>query len=316
MSSVARRRLAIIGGTGPLGAALAARLEVDFEVTRIGASASPGPGAWRADVLSIAEAEVAVSGAQVVVFLARTVPPRSRLLQGAVADVDLLLADSVARAVRLSRPERLVAFTCGEGDEREAVLRASGVPVAVLSGGGDDPAAALERLVRAEAPAVVRLSAWNPPAAAPRRWSGRSTVLSLQRLPLPVPWVARQAATAYFEWLPTDVPLVRTVVSPEAVEVKLAGVSVLRLRRRHGECDDDVEVLEVRGGALVGAAAPAGVFEFRRLAVPGPLLVTTLRDFQPALPWLVYRATQGPAHARTMRRFGEWLSRQTALATA
>ncbi|MDX2013999.1 MAG: hypothetical protein SFW67_27630 [Myxococcaceae bacterium] len=314
MSSVERRRLAIVGGTGPLGRALASRLEADFEVTCIGARGDAGT--WRAELLSVAETEVALAGAHVVVFLARTVPPRARLMQGHVPDIDLVLADSVARAVRLTRPQRVVFFTRAEEDEREAVLRASGVPLSVLSGGGDDPLPHLERLIRADAAEVVRLPEWKPPAAEGRLWRGPSTVLSLQRLPMAVPWTAQKAAHAYFEWLPSDVPLVRTVVGPDTIEVKFAGLSLLRMRRRTGECDDDVEVLEVRDGALVGKAQPLGVFEFRRLSTPAPLLVTTLRGFQPAMPWLLYRMSQGPGHARTMRHFGEWLARQTALAPA
>jgi hypothetical protein len=316
MSSAARRRLAIVGGTGPLGRALASRLEADFDVTRVGTREASGPGTWRADLLSVSETEVALAGAQVVVFLARTVPPRARLMQGHVPDIDLVLADSVARAVRLTRPERLVFFTRAEEDEREAVLRASGVSLSVLSGGGDDPLPHLERLVRAEGPEVLRLPEWKAPPAELRTWSGPSTVLSLQRLPMAMPWTAQKAAQAYFEWLPSDVPLVRTTVGPDAIEVTFAGLSLLRMRRRAGECDDDVEVLEVRDGALVGKASPLGVFEFRRLSTPAPLLITTLRGFQPAMPWLLYRLSQGPGHARTMRHFGEWLARQTALVAA
>lgn len=316
MSSAARRRLVIVGGTGPLGRALASRLEADFEVTRVGTREAAGPGVWKADLLSVAETEVALAGAQVVVVLARTVPPRARLMQGQVADIDLVLADSVARAARLTRPERLVFFTRLESDEREAVLRASGLPVSVLSGGGDDPLPHLERLIRATDVEVVRLPEWKAPAAEVRAWKGPSTVLSLQRLPMALPWTAQKAAQAYFEWLPSDVPMVRTVVGPDSVEVRFGGMSLLRMRRRAGECEDEVEVLEVRDGALVGQASPLGVFEFRTLSVPSPSLVTTLRGFQPAMPWLLYRISQGPGHARTMRHFGEWLARQTALAPA
>jgi hypothetical protein len=315
MSSAARRRLAIVGGTGPLGRALAARLEADFEVTCIGTRAPSGPGTWRADLLSVSETEVALAGAQVVVFLARTVPPRARLMQGDAPDVDLVLADSVARAVRLTRPERLVFFARAEQDEREAVFRAAGVPLSVLSGGGDDPLPHLVQLVCAAAPQVLRLPEWKPPAAELRAWTGASTVLSLQRLTMAVPWTAQKAAQAYFEWLPSEVPLVRTTVGPDAIEVRFAGLSLLRMRRRTGECDDDVEVLEVRDGALVEKASPLGVFEFRRLATPAPLLITALRGFQPAMPWLLYRLSQGPGHARTMRHFGQWLARQSALSS-
>ncbi|MBL8920318.1 MAG: hypothetical protein JNJ54_15735 [Myxococcaceae bacterium] len=303
-----RRRVVIAGGTGSLGRELQRRLADRCDVTVIGTREPGGPGVWQADLLSIAAAEVALAGAHVVVHLARVSRPRARLLQGVPEDVDLLLADSVARAARLTKPQRLVGFFCDEGDPREATLRASGVPVSVLSGGGDEPVAQLEQLVLASDVETRRLPRWKGGDVAAAAWSGPSTVLSVQRLTPKVGWTAAQTARAYFEWLATDVPGVSTVVGHEAYEVKAGGVSVLRLRRVPGRSADDVEVLEVRDGSLV-AEGSVGEFEFRLLSEP-KVLMTTLRGFVPALPWLVYRASQAPMHARQMRRFGAWLAQQ------
>lgn len=301
-----RRRVVIAGGTGSLGRPLQRRLADTCDVTLVGTREPSGSGVWKADLLSIAETEIALAGAQTVVFLARTSGPRARLLQGSVEDVDLLLADSVARAVRLTKPQRLVGFSCGETDPREALLRASGVPLSVLSGGGDDPVEQLAQLVLAPEVETRRLPPWRGGDRPPAAWSGPSTVLSVQRLTPKAGWTAAQTARAYFEWLPSDVPGVKTVLGAEAYEVKAGGVSVLRLRRVAGRSHEDVEVLEVRDGSLV-AEGSVGEFEFRLLAEPKALM-TTLRGFVPALPWLVYRASQAPLHARVMRRFGAWLA--------
>jgi hypothetical protein len=306
-------RLVVVGGSGPVGRALASRLETHFEVTRIGTREASGPGIWQADVLSIRQTEVALAGANVVVFLARTVLPRARLMQGDASDADFLLADSVARAAKLTQPQRLVFFSRLENDEREQLFRRSGHPLAVLTGGGDDPVSALASLVLAPGLETLRLPEWRPEVRPALSWNGGSTVLSVQRMPWAVPWTARQAALAYFEWLPSDFPLVRTTVGEAAVEVRLAGVPVLRLRRLTGECDDDVEVFEVRDGFFVSRSGRPGFFEFRRVSSPSAALFTTLRGFRPALPWLVYRWTQAVAHARSMRHFAAWLSTQTGL---
>lgn len=305
MSSSERRRVVIAGGTGAFGRALAQKLASSRDVTVVGTRAS-GDGAWQADLLSVAEAEVALAGAQVVVFLARTSGPRARLFQGSADDVDLLLADSVSRAVRLTKPQRVVFFSCGEQDEREACLRASGVPLSVLSGGGDDPVSQLEQLVHAPDVETRRLPAYKGAASETAEWSGPSTVLSVQRFSPKAGWSAKQTARGYFEWLPSDVPGLSTVLGAEAIEVKFGGVSVLRLRHVPGQSDDDVEVLEVRDGALVSEGVTAA-FEFRLLREP-KVLMTTLRGFVPAMPWLVYRGSQALMHARSMRRFGEFLA--------
>ena len=59
------------------------------------------------------------------------------------------------------------------------------------------------------------------------------------------------------------------------------------------------------GGAL---AVPdqSGSFEFRQ--IPGETtLLTIVRDFEPRLPWWVYRATQAIVHEWIMRAFAHWL---------
>ncbi len=305
MGSPERRRVVIAGGTGALGRALAQKLAASCDVTVVGTRAS-GDGAWKADLLSVAEAEVALAGAQVVVFLARTSGPRARLFQGSADDVDLLLADSVSRAVQLTKPQRVVFFSCGEQDEREACLRSSGVPLSVLSGGGDDPVAQLEQLVLAADVETRRLPAYKGGGVEAGEWNGPSTVLSVQRFSPKAGWSAIQTARGYFERLPSDAPGLSTVLGAEAIEVKFGGVSVLRLRHVPGQSDEEVAVLEVRDGALVGEGA-TGTLEFRLLREP-KVLMTTLRGFVPAMPWLVYRGSQALMHARSMRRFGEFLA--------
>jgi hypothetical protein len=306
MSQSERTRVVIAGGTGQLGRSLAVRLKATHDVTCVGTRATPEAGDWKANLLSVAEAEVALAGAHLVVFLARTRKPQARLFQGSPTDVDLLLADSVARAVRLTKPRRLIYFGCGENDEREATLVHSGAPVSVLTGGGDDPVIQLEQLVTADAVETRRLPVWKGNDVARERWRGPSTVLSVQRHTPRPGWTAAQTARAYFEWLPSAATGTSTVLGAEAYEIKAGGVGMLRLRRVTGQSSDDLEVLEVRDGSLVSDGA-MGALEFRLLSSPS-VLMTTLRGFVPSMPWLLYRASQAPIHARVMRRFGAWLA--------
>lgn len=299
--------IVIAGGTGRLGTALAKRLEGRATIRLVGTRAGAGAHEWKANLLSASETEVALAGASTVVLLARSTGARARLFQGGPADLDAVIADSVARAARLVKPRRLVAYLEHENDEREALLQRAGVPFTVLSGGGDDPVSALEALVTSvELQSPRRLARHGGHDGTPALWAGPSTVLSIQRLRVAPRWSAAQAARAYFQWLPTGAPGVSTILGAEAFEVRSAGVSLLRLRRVTGQCDDDLEVLEVLDGALV-QPVPDAIFEFRRI---GNELFTVLRGFVPSMPWPLYRASQAPIHARTMRGFGTWLENQ------
>lgn len=314
---MARRRMSrvvIAGGTGTLGQQLARTLAPAHEVLGVGpGSALPAPEerlAWRtADLTAIPEAEVAFAGAQVVVMLAQARRPPARLTRAALGDLDALLADAVARAAQRCGVQHLVHFACGDDDGREALLRRGAVPVTVLRGGGPDPVARLAALV--EAPPG------GPDVVAPG-WSGAPAVegpreglwtCSVQRYARPAGWVALDVARAYFRWLPSAVPGVRTEASGHVFTVHAGGVRALVLRLVPGRSEADSAWLEVADGALVERAEVPGRLEFRVL-LDGSACLAALVGYRPSLPWTTYRFTQAPAHERVMRQFGDWLSTQ------
>ncbi len=313
------RRVAIAGGSGAIGRALGRLLSTQHAVTALTTDPSlatgplppgqPGLRHWATDLFSIPETELALAGADTVVFLARARAQarKARLVQASAADLDLLLADSVARAVSRTGAQRIVFFACGEADEREATLRGSGVPVAVLRGGGADPAQALAQLVDAQAVQDLALPAFT--ATPEQRPSPKPTgVLSVQRYGLPAGWTARDVALAYVDWLDTAVSLVSVERIDGTAVIRSAGVPVLILREAKGRSDQTSCWLDVADGLLVGGEAK-GHFEFRQM-MDGAHVMAVLRDFEPRLPWPVYRVTQALAHAAVMKRFGRWLERQ------
>lgn len=311
------RRVVIAGGSGAVGRALARLLAPTWAVTALTTDAAQASGPlpageaglrhWATDLFSVPETEIALAGADTVVFLARARARKARLVQASQADLDLLLADSVARAAPRVGARRLVFFACAPGDEREAVLRASGVPLAVLRGGGADPAVALAQLVDAADAGELELPPFDAKpeqrAAPPPRG-----VLSVQRYPVPAGWSARDVALAYVDWLDTAVSLVSVERVEGTAVIRSAGVPVLLLKEAKGRSDATSCWLDVADGLLVGGAAN-GHFEFRALA-DGRHVMAVLRDFEPSLPWPVYRVTQALAHAAVMKRFGRWLERQ------
>lgn len=317
-------RVVVAGGTGRLGTALAPRLASDCEVRLLTPSAGvdegdapgqPGVRRWSCDLLSIPDTEVALAGADVLVYLAQVSRPPARLVQADREDLELLMADAVARAAPRTSVRRLVLFARGPDDPREAVLRRSGLPLTVLRGGGPDPVAALADLVRADASSTEPerlLPAWTPE---PRgRLAPRQGVLvcSVQRFECPRGWSARDVADGYFTWLTDALPLVKAQRLEQNVVVRTTGLPVLMLRHAPGASEDGSVTLDVHDGLLVGRGAPA-TLEFR---VVGADVFVVLNGFTPALPWPVFRATQALIHSSTMKRFGRWLESQAPRAEA
>lgn len=163
-----RRRVAIAGASGFVGRALAARLASRFDVLgiarRVPAQTSNFTEFRTADLFNLREAERALEGADVAVYLVHSMLPSARLTQGDFADFDLLCADNFARAAHKNGVTQIVYLggLIPEGPlsphlesrrEVERTLASRGVPVTVLRaglvlGGGGSSFAILASLAR------------------------------------------------------------------------------------------------------------------------------------------------------------------------
>ena len=293
-----------IAGAGALGRALAERLPL---ARLVGPSALPEGRLWRADLTSIPEAEVALAGTRTLVVLAQARRAPARLTRADLLDVDRLIADSLARAAQRSGVEHLVLFACGPDDPREGLLRASGIPLSVLRGGGPDPLAQLEALVRRGHGPDVEAEPWQgaPPQAGPR---DGLLVCSVQRYAVGGAWTAQKLARAYLDWLPGQVATVRVTSSHGASTIHAFGSRALMLRLDEGRSEAQSVVYDVADGALVSRGLSGARFEFRVL-LDGSSALSALIGFEPSLPWPVYHVTQALMHERVMKRFGAWLSK-------
>jgi hypothetical protein len=284
----------VIAGSGALGQSLAARLKDSHDVHFAAG-----------DLTAPHVTEVAFAGAHTVVMLARANAPIAKLPKAEPADLDLLLADSVARAVKLAGVKRLVHFACGDDDVRVPLLERAGVPLAVLRGGGPDPVEHLATLVNGGT--SLQTAAWTGPAREEK--PPRFGTCSIQRYPRPANWSALELARAYFEWLPSDTKLAKTSEREGAFTISMAGVRSLVLRHVPGRSSDDLAWLEVADGAMARRSLSPGRFEFRML-LDGSTAMTSLIGYEPSLPFAVYRITQALLHERVMRRFATWLEAQ------
>ncbi len=153
MSEGAPPRVAIAGASGFIGRALLARLAPAHEAIALARRVegqSPSPGVeWRAcDLFNLLDAERALEGADVAVYLVHSMMPSARLTQGRFDDLDLICADNFARAAASNGVRHIIYLggllpASGEALSRhlesrfevERTLGAHGVPVTTLRAG-------------------------------------------------------------------------------------------------------------------------------------------------------------------------------------
>jgi uncharacterized protein YbjT (DUF2867 family) len=141
----------------------------------------------------------------------------------------------------------------------------------------------------------------------------RSLVCSVQRMTLPEGRDAAWAAAEYFRWLPKAFKgLVRVGMSatgPKEITFCLQPTSqeLLGLRLLEERSSPQRQVLTVTHG-LLARPGKRSRLEFRQV-LDGRTLIAGVHDFEPRLPWWLYRCTQGVFHKWTMNRFGRHLAR-------
>ena len=151
-----------------------------------------------------------------------------------------------------------------------------------------------------------------PAFAASKPGSSTNRVVSLQRFPNPQRLSARQVAEAYFEWLPAALkPLLRVTARESLVcAFSIAGWPrpLLELSLDSNVSTEDRTVYRISGGDLANRSSLGkGTLEFRTV-LDGSEVLAIVFNFEPRLPWLVYKFTQAVAHLLVMRAFGRYLA--------
>lgn len=151
------------------------------------------------------------------------------------------------------------------------------------------------------------------PAGLPHAFTGakrnaQSLVRSVQRMSMPTDKDASWLAEQYNTWLMRSFKgLINVVQENGRVQFRtlLGNFLLIELQIDESLSDSERVLYRVTKGGLVSGASK-GKFEFRLL---GPdLALVALHNFTPALPWWIYRWTQALFHARTMRRFTQYIS--------
>jgi uncharacterized protein YbjT (DUF2867 family) len=171
----------------------------------------------------------------------------------------------------------------------------------------DPPSPALEALLERALGEVQ--TAGNLPATTHETRFPR-TVRSVQRLPAPRGRDAKWAVDEYLRWLPARLgPFLSGAVDDQRTIrffFPLISRPALVLEYVPEASRSERQLFRIGGGFLVSADND-GEFEFR-LVFDGEALMTAIHDFRPALPWVIYVATQALVHLSVMRRFGHHIT--------
>ncbi len=134
-------------------------------------------------------------------------------------------------------------------------------------------------------------------------------VRSVQRLPLPEGRDATWVAAEYMRWLPDFLsPLLKVEVDGDYTRFIAKGIAKPLLELELAEVSaTDRQLFWIVGG-LLAHANPKGRLEFREV-LGGKAVMAAIHDFEPSLPWYVYRYTQALAHLFVMDGFADHLQK-------
>lgn len=139
--------------------------------------------------------------------------------------------------------------------------------------------------------------------------SGPNIVRSVQRLPVPPGMNAEKVAQAYLKFLPE--------MSLRFLKIEICGnwiyfcwrfpkVRLLTLEYTPERSWSNRQLFYVRGG-LLAKKTTRGRLEFRDI-LSGEAVLAAIHDFEPRLPWYIYRATQALLHLWVMKKFAKYLN--------
>jgi uncharacterized protein YbjT (DUF2867 family) len=152
--SLKGRRVVVAGATGFVGRWLCASLVAEgADVVGLGRSVEDGAKqdgvTWkRCDLFSLLDCEHGLEGAEVIYYLVHSMMPSTRLTQATFEDMDLILADNIARSAAFVGAQRIIYLGglipadrshlsrhLSSRLEVEAALGAHGVPVTPVRAG-------------------------------------------------------------------------------------------------------------------------------------------------------------------------------------
>ena len=135
-------------------------------------------------------------------------------------------------------------------------------------------------------------------------------VRSVQRMPLPKGWSAKEVMNAYGIWLDKAFRKLLSVSTDEKGVVRFNLVrqhfTLLELTPTPFSVDSYRCAFYITGGYLSRKVDPPGRLEFR-VFPERRCIIASIHGFAPTLPWWIYAHSQALVHLMVMYRFGRYL---------
>ncbi|WP_035785148.1 NAD-dependent epimerase/dehydratase family protein [Jeotgalicoccus psychrophilus] len=234
------------------------------------------------DLFILPEVEEALKNIDVVIFFEDPIMRLNRLTQGKFYDLYLLIADNIARAAATNNVEQIIYIADELSD---------GSIVSILGAYGTNVKETDTPIRRYGKNLTYKTKDYN-------------SVRSVQRAPLPPGWTVENVAWYYFGWLDEIIyDFVNTKIENNTISIYVLDKPkpVLELKFNDELSEDDIVLFEITGGSLKKRSTnKAQRFEFRKLPDRDEFIMA-LHDFEPSLPWLVFKMTQAPIQALVSR---------------
>lgn len=220
------------------------------------------------DAWSVEEVAEVLAGVAVAAMVGGARRDSARLVQGHQPELDLFLADTLARAAERSGVAHIHAPEASEELRRALACRGALV------------------LTEPAPPQAVRFTDSPGPG-----------VRQVQRLPCPPGASARSVAEHYLRTVP------RLIGFGSRREGETWHLGPFLTLAHAPESTEDRAIYTVVGGLL---GTRTGRLEFREV-LGGEAILAAVVDFEPRLVWPLYRISQAPAHVLVMRLFGRMI---------
>lgn len=234
------------------------------------------------DLFILPEVEEALKNIDVVIFFEDPIMRLNRLTQGKFYDLYLLIADNIARAAAVNHVEQIIYIADELSD---------GSIVSILGAYGTNVKETDTPIRRYGKNLTYRTKDYN-------------SVRSVQRAPLPPGWTVENVAWYYFGWLDEIIyDFVNTKIENNTVSIYVLDKPkpVLELKFNEERSEADIVLFEITGGSLKKRSTNKEQrFEFRKLPDRDEFIMA-LHDFEPSLPWPVFKMTQAPIQALVSR---------------
>lgn len=234
------------------------------------------------DLFILSEVEEALENIDTVIFFEDPIMRLNRMTQGKFSDLYLLIADNIARASAVTSVEQIIYIADELSDDSI---------ISVLGAYGTNVKKTATPIRRYGKNLTYKTKDYN-------------SVRSVQRAPIPPGWTIENIAWYYFGWLDEIVyGLVNTKIEDDTVYVyvldKPEPMLVMRLDSKNSR--EDIVIFEIIGGKLRKRwANKKQRFEFRKLRATDEFIMA-LHDFEPSLPWPIFKMTQAPIHSLVSR---------------